>query len=58
MITVTQNNIIKKPVLTIYREVEIGKTIYRLTSKFEGSKNASDTLKRLAVKRATKTDIK
>ena len=55
MITTTQNI---KPVLTAYREVEIGKTIYRLTSRFEGNKNAGDTLKRLAVKRVTHTDIK
>jgi len=52
MNTATQNS--NKPVLTAYREVRIGKTIYRLTSRFEGNKNVNDTLKRLAVKRATR----
>ena len=40
--------------LSTYREVKIGKTIYRLTSRFEGRKNLDDTLKRLAVKRTAK----
>ena len=57
MNTATQRNN-NKSVLTTYREVRIGKTIYRLTSRFEGNKNVNDTLKRLAVKRATKTDTK
>ena len=52
MKTSTQNTT-NKPILTTYSEVKIGKTIYRLTSKFEGSKNLDDTLKRLAVKKCT-----
>lgn len=57
MRTITQSTT-NKPILNTYSEVKIGKTIYRLTSKFEGSKDINDTLKRLAVKRIVKTDIK
>jgi len=49
-------NAIKSPELTTYREVKIGKTTYRLTSRFEGRKNLDDTLKRLALKRTVKSE--
>ena len=49
------NPTLNQPILTTYSEIKIGKTIYRLTSKFEGNKNLDDTLKRLAVKKATNT---
>lgn len=42
-----------KPI-TVCRDVKIGNTVYRLTSKFEGKKNLDETLKRLAVKRTGK----
>jgi len=37
----------------IFREVKIGDTIYRLTSRFEGDKDLDATLRCLAVKRVT-----
>ena len=40
------------PVASVHREVKIGKTIYRLTSKYEGEKDLDATLQRLAVKQA------
>ena len=45
-----------KPVLTVCREVKIKNTVYRLTSKFEGKKDLDETLKRLAIRRAGKTE--
>jgi len=36
-----------------FREVKIGDTVYRLTSRFEGDKDLDATLQRLAVKCAT-----
>ena len=33
-----------------FREVKIGDTIYRLTSRFEGNKDLDATLQRLAIK--------
>lgn len=42
----------KNPISSTYNEVEIGKTIYCLTSKFEGEKSLDDILKRLAIKQA------
>ena len=38
---------------TTFREVKIGDTIYRLTSRFEGDKDLDATLLRLAVKQIT-----
>lgn len=35
-----------------YKEVRIGKTIYRVTSFFSGEKDLGKTLKQLAVRRA------
>jgi len=35
-----------------YREVTIGKVLYRLTSVFEGSKDIDKTMERLAVQNA------
>lgn len=41
----------EKPVAT-YKEVRIGKTIYRVTSVFSGEKDLGKTLEQLAVRRA------
>ena len=38
---------------TIFREVKIGDTVYRLTSRFEGDKDLEATLLRLAIKKIT-----
>ena len=38
---------------TTLREVEIGDTVYRLTSRFEGDKDLDATLQRLAIKKIT-----
>lgn len=35
-----------------YREVSIGKVLYRLTSLFEGSKDIDKTMERLAIQNA------
>ena len=43
----------KNAVPTTFREVKIGDTIYRLTSRFEGDKDLDATLLRLAVKKIT-----
>ena len=37
---------------TSYKEVKIGKTIYRVTSFFSGEKELGKTLEQLAVRRA------
>lgn len=37
---------------TSYKEVQIGKTIYRVTSVFTGEKDLGETLEQLAVRRA------
>ena len=42
---------------TSYREVKIGKTIYRVTSVFLGEKDLGKTLEQLAIRKAM-TDIK
>lgn len=36
----------------VYREVSIGKVLYRLTSIFEGSKDIDKTMERLAIQNA------
>jgi hypothetical protein len=36
----------------VYREVSIGKVLYRLTSLFEGSKDIDKTMERLAIQNA------
>ena len=43
----------KAAILTTFREVKIGDTIYRLTSQFEGDKDLDATLLRLAIKQIT-----
>jgi len=50
--TVIKNNNPPEPITT-YKEIKIGNTVYRVTSKFEGKKQLNETLKRLAVKQAT-----
>ena len=37
---------------TSYKEVKIGKTIYRVTSLFSGEKELGKTLEQLAIRRA------
>ena len=37
---------------TSYKEVQIGKTLYRVTSVFTGEKDLGQTLEQLAVRRA------
>ena len=43
----------KKAISATFREVKIGDTVYRLTSRFEGNKDLDATLQRLAIKRVT-----
>ena len=50
--TVIKNNNPPVEPITTYKEIKIGNTIYRLTSKFEGKKQLNETLQRLAVKQA------
>lgn len=38
--------------ITSYKEVKIGKTLYRVTSVFSGEKDLARTLEQLAVRRA------
>ncbi|MGF7145046.1 hypothetical protein HNQ56_003482 [Anaerotaenia torta] len=38
--------------VSAYREVSIGKMLYRLTSLFEGSKDIDKTMERLAIQNA------
>ena len=42
---------------TAYKEVRIGKTVYRVTSVFLGEKDLGETLEQLAVRKAM-TEIK
>lgn len=42
---------------TAYKEVYIGKTVYRVTSVFLGEKDLGETLEQLAVRKAM-TEIK
>ena len=37
---------------TSYKEIQIGKTLYRVTSVFTGEKDLGKTLEQLAVRRA------
>lgn len=37
---------------TSYKEIRIGKTLYRVTSEFSGEKDLGKTLEQLAVRRA------
>ena len=41
-----------KKAVTSYKEVTIGKTLYRVTSVFSGEKDLGHTLEQLAVRRA------
>ena len=43
--------------VTSYREVQIGRTIYRVTSVFLGEKDLGKTLEQLVIRKAM-TDIK
>ena len=43
---------IKNSPTSSYKEVRIGKTIYRVTSFFSGEKDLGKTLEQLAVRRA------
>ena len=43
---------IRNPPTSSYKEVRIGKTIYRVTSFFSGEKDLGKTLEQLAVRRA------
>jgi len=43
--------------VTSYKEVTIGKTVYRITSVFLGEKDLGKTLEQLAIRKAM-TDIK
>lgn len=38
--------------MTSYKEVRIGKTLYRVTSVFSGEKDLGKTLEELAIRRA------
>jgi len=42
----------QKRVETSYKEIMIGKTLYRVTSVFNGEKDLGKTLEQLAVRRA------
>jgi len=47
----------RNKVINSYREIQIGKTTYRVTSIFLGEKDLGETLEQLAVRRAM-TEIK
>jgi len=47
----------RNKVTNSYREIQIGKTTYRVTSIFLGEKDLGETLEQLAVRRAM-TEIK
>lgn len=47
-----QKQAIPKEPVASYKEVRIGKTIYRVTSVFSGEKDLGRTLEQLAVRRA------
>ena len=47
-----QKQAIPKEPVASYKEVSIGKTLYRVTSVFSGKKDLSRTLEQLAVRRA------
>ncbi len=47
----------QEPVRTAYREVQMGATLYRVTSVFLGEKDLGKTLEHLAVRKAM-TEIK
>lgn len=53
--TATPNKTSKEPVAS-YKEVRIGKTLYRVTSVFSGEKDLGRTLEQLAV-RHTMTEL-
>ena len=42
----------EKKIETSYKEIMIGKTLYRVTSVFTGEKDLGKTLEQLAVRRA------
>ena len=54
--SMNQNNV-PTDASTSYREVKIGRTMYRVTSVFLGEKDLGKTLEQLAVRKAM-TDIK
>ena len=47
-----QKQAIPKEPVASYKEVRIGKTLYRVTSVFSGEKDLGRTLEQLAVRRA------
>ena len=47
-----QKQAIPKEPVASYKEVRIGKTLYRVTSVFSGEKGLARTLEQLAVRRA------
>ena len=51
--TILDDSVSNEIVPTTFREVRIGDTVYRLTSRFEGGKDLDATLRRLAIKRVT-----
>ena len=51
-IIMDRQTITPKKAVTSYKEVTIGKTLYRVTSVFSGEKNLGHTLEQLAVRRA------
>ena len=52
-----QKQAIPKEPVASYKEVRIGKTLYRVTSVFSGEKDLGRTLEQLAVRRAM-TDVR
>lgn len=46
------NNSTQLNISTSYKEIQIGKTLYRVTSVFTGEKELGHTLEQLAIRRA------
>ena len=42
----------KNTLITSYKEIQIGNTLYRVTSVFTGEKDLGQTLEQLAIRRA------
>ena len=51
-----QKQAIPKEPVASYKEVRIGKTLYRVTSVFSGEKDLGRTLEQLAVRRAMRSE--
>ncbi len=52
-----EQTMVARPTPESYREVKVGRTVYRVTSVFLGQKDLGKTLEQLAVRKAM-TDIK